>query len=88
MIEPGAFCLLDLGYLDFSRLFATHQAQGFFVTRAKMSTRFRRRYSNPAQHSTTPVVCDQIGLHSEVGQGIKFRIVLPVQHCTPDNASA
>jgi hypothetical protein len=32
VIEPGAFYLLDRGYLDFSRLFAIHQALGFFVT--------------------------------------------------------
>ncbi len=34
LIEPGAFYLMDRGYLDFSRLFVIHQAQAFFVTRA------------------------------------------------------
>jgi len=33
--EPGAFYVMDRGYLDFSRLFALHQAGAFFVTRAK-----------------------------------------------------
>lgn len=61
-IEPGAFYLLDRGYLDFARLFAIHQAQGFFVTRAKSNTQFRRRYSNPVQRCTTAVICDQIGV--------------------------
>ncbi len=35
VIEPGAFYLLDRGYLDFGRLFALHQSHAFFVTRAK-----------------------------------------------------
>src|SRR5450759_4857600 len=52
VIEPGAFYLLDRGYLDFSRLFAIHQAPGFFVTRAKSNTQFRRRYSNPVKRDS------------------------------------
>ena len=31
VIEPGAFYLMDRGYLDFARLFAIHQAQAFFA---------------------------------------------------------
>jgi hypothetical protein len=62
VIEPGAFYLLDRGYLDFSRLFAIHQARGFFVTRAKSNTQFRRRYSNPVKRDSTSVVCDQSGV--------------------------
>jgi Transposase DDE domain/Domain of unknown function (DUF4372) len=61
MIEPGAYYLLDRGYLDFSRLFAIHQAQAFFVTRAKRNTQFKRRYSQPVDRKNTDVVCDQIG---------------------------
>lgn len=44
--EPGAFYIMDLGYLDFSRLYAIHQALAFFVTRAKRGLQFRRRYSH------------------------------------------
>jgi Transposase DDE domain/Domain of unknown function (DUF4372) len=61
MIEPGAYYLLDRGYLDFSRLFAIHQAQAFFVTRAKRNTQFTRRYSQPVDRENTHIVCDQIG---------------------------
>ena len=35
LIEPGAFYIMDRGYLDFERLYALDQAGGFFVTRAK-----------------------------------------------------
>jgi len=62
IIEPGAYYLLDRGYLDFGRLFAIHQAQAFFVTRAKTNTKFKRRYSQPVNRITTNVLCDQIGV--------------------------
>ena len=62
IIEPGAFYLLDRGYLDFKRLFAIHQAQAFFVTRAKRNTKFKRRYSQPVDRESTNVLCDQIGI--------------------------
>ena len=62
VLEAGAFYLMDRGYLDFSRLYVIHQAQAFFVTRAKSNTQFRRRYSNPVDRRTTSIVCDQIGV--------------------------
>ena len=61
-IEPGAFYLMDRGYLDFSRLFVIHQAQAFFVTRAKSNTKFKRRYSHPVDRANTAVLCDQTGV--------------------------
>ena len=61
-IEPGAFYLMDRGYLDFSRLFVIHQAQAFFVTRAKSNTKFKRRYSHPVDRANTSVLCDQTGV--------------------------
>lgn len=61
-IEPGAYYLLDRGYLDFGRLFAIHQAQAFFVTRAKSNTKFKRRYSHPVDRLKTNVLCDQAGV--------------------------
>ena len=62
VIEPGAFYLLDRGYLDFDRLFALHQSHAFFVTRAKRNTQFKRRYSHPVDRTTTNVLCDQTGV--------------------------
>jgi hypothetical protein len=61
-IEPGAFYLMDRGYLDFSRLFVIHQAQAFFVTKAKSNTKFKRRYSHPVDRANTTVLCDQTGV--------------------------
>jgi len=45
--EPGAYYLVDRGYLDFGRLYGICAAGAFFVTRAKKNTLFRRRYSGP-----------------------------------------
>lgn len=62
VIEPGAYYLLDRGYLDFARLYVIHQSGAFFVTRAKSNTKFKRRYSKPVDRHTTNVICDQIGV--------------------------
>ncbi len=61
-VEPGAYYLLDRGFLDFSRLYAIHQAQAFFVTRSKRNTQFKRRYSHPVDRASTNVLCDQTGV--------------------------
>ena len=57
-IEAGASYVMDRGYLDFTRLYAMHQAGAFFVTRAKQGMDARRVYSSPTQRSTG-VICDQ-----------------------------
>jgi hypothetical protein len=59
VIEAGAFYVMDRGYVDFTRLFALHQAGAFFVTRAKSNLHARRLYSAPVDRSTG-LVCDQI----------------------------
>ena len=56
--EAGAFYLMDRGYLDFSRLYALHQAGAFFVTRAKRGMNARRVYSMPTDRATG-MICDQ-----------------------------
>ena len=56
--EPGAFYIMDRGYVDFERLFTLHTAAAFFVIRAKSNTRYRRRYSRPVDRSAG-LRCDQ-----------------------------
>ena len=41
--EPGAYYVMDRGYLDFDRLYRLHEAGSFFVTRAKSPLRAERR---------------------------------------------
>ena len=56
--EPGAFYLMDRGFLDFERLYRLHHAGSFFVTRAKSNLKVHRRYSHPVDRATG-VICDQ-----------------------------
>ena len=56
--EPGAFYVLDRGYIDFARFHRLHLAGAFFVTRAKSNLQFRRRNSTPVERSSD-VLCDQ-----------------------------
>mgnify|MGYP001560842153 CR=1 FL=1 len=58
VVEPGAFYLLDRGYLDFKRLFFLKEQLGFFVIRPRKNFQFRRVYSHPVDKSLG-LVCDQ-----------------------------
>lgn len=56
--EPGAFYIMDRGYIDFGRLHALHSAGAIFVVRDRANTKFRRRYSHPVDRSQG-LICDQ-----------------------------
>lgn len=56
--EPGAFYLLDRGYLDFTRLHRFQLAGSFFVIRGKANLSLKRRYSHPVDRSSG-LICDQ-----------------------------
>jgi len=49
--EPGAFYIMDRGYVDFERLFTLHRTGRFFVIQTKSNTKYRRRYSHPGDES-------------------------------------
>jgi Transposase DDE domain/Domain of unknown function (DUF4372) len=57
IFEPGAFYVMDRGYMDFRRLNRIVSAGAFFVTRAKANLRFSRQSSQAVDQST--------GLHSD-----------------------
>ncbi len=50
--EPGAFYVMDRGYIDYTRLYRFHQGRAFFVVRARSNLQARRRYSHPVDRST------------------------------------
>lgn len=56
--EPGAFYVMDRGYLDYERLYRLNLACAFFVIRAKSHLQFRRLYSHAVDKSTG-LRCDQ-----------------------------
>ena len=57
LFEPGAFYIMDRGYMDFVRLAGLAARGAFFVTRAKDNLRFTR-------HRSLPVNCEE-GLRSD-----------------------
>jgi IS4 transposase len=74
--EPGAFYVMDRGYIDFARLHLLTQAAAFFVVRGRENFRFRRLYSHTIDR-TTGLICDQTivasGIHTAAGYPDKLR---------------
>ncbi len=73
VFEPGAFYVMDRGYLSFRRLFRIHQTGAFFVTRALTTTQMGRQCSRPVSRAT--------GLRSDqtvLLTGVKTRDYYPV----------
>jgi transposase len=52
MPEPGAFYVMDRGYIDFQRLFVFTLSSAFFVVRTKSNVLLQRRYSHLVDKST------------------------------------
>lgn len=50
--EPGAFYVMDRGFIDYARLHRFHQGGAFFVVRARSNLQAQRRYSHPVDRST------------------------------------
>ena len=50
--EPGAFYVMDRGYVDFDRRYGFTANEAFFVTRTKKNVRLTRRYSRPVDTAT------------------------------------
>lgn len=57
-IEPGAFYVMDRGYIDFQRLYRFTMCSAFFVTRGKRGLSFTRRARRRVD-KTTGLRCDQ-----------------------------
>ena len=59
LYQPGAFYIMDRGYMDFKRLYAIEQARAWFVVRAKKTLSYGRQHSQPI-NLTTGLRSDQI----------------------------
>jgi FOG: Transposase and inactivated derivatives len=59
-LEVGSFYIVDMGYIDYQRLYRIHTHGSFFVTRAKDNMRFKRMYSRKVD-KTAGVLSDQVG---------------------------
>jgi transposase len=58
LVAPGAYYVMDRGYLDFIRLFKLHQTGGFFVVRNKHHVKFRVAASRSVD-KCSGLRCDQ-----------------------------
>ncbi len=52
VLEPGAFYMMDRGYIDFGRLYRFSQSLAFFVIRGKKNMDYRVRSRRPVDKST------------------------------------
>jgi hypothetical protein len=60
IVEPGAFYVMDRGYLDLVRLYNMHKKLGYFVVRSKWHICFKRILSNPKDENNKAIISDQI----------------------------
>lgn len=58
VLEPGAFYVMDRGYIDFARLYVFQTNMAFFVTRAKKNLQYRCRKKRTVD-KLTGLRCDQ-----------------------------
>jgi len=58
ILEPGAFYIMDRGYIDFVRLYTFVQSSAFFITRAKRNLDYCRTAYRHVD-KTTGLRCDQ-----------------------------
>ncbi|MDZ4063794.1 MAG: IS4 family transposase [Coriobacteriia bacterium] len=73
--EPGAFYVMDRGYVDFQRLYRLTLAAAFFVTRSKSNIVLIRRYSHPVDPATN-VRSDQTVVLGAPGSAKHYPTVL------------
>ena len=61
--QPGAYYIMDRGYLDYTRLYRIHLAGAFFVTRAKSNLDASRIYSQKVDKKTGMIADQSIALN-------------------------
>ncbi len=59
--KAGSIYLFDRVYIDYKRRLEIHNANAFFITKAKSNLRFKRQYSN-AIDNAAGLKSDQIGV--------------------------
>ena len=62
--EPGAFYIMDRGYIDFERLYRIHKAGSYFVTRLQVNQDYRRLYSRKVDKAAGVMVDQTIRLNN------------------------
>jgi hypothetical protein len=84
VLEPGAFYVMDRGYIDFARLYVFQANMAFFVTRAKKNLQYRCR-ANRTVDKLTGLRCDQTIRLSGVKTAAEYPIPLRrIKYVDPD----
>jgi len=76
ILEPGAYYVMDMGYMDFARLYKITKRGAFFVTRAKRNVFLKRRYSLPRDKTQKCILSDQIVFAGKESSYSKYPAVL------------
>ncbi len=85
IIEQGAIYVMDLGYMDYERLFRITKNNAFFVTRAKKNTQLKRRYSRK-KDSSVGILSDQVVVAKSVTSFNKYPAALRrIRYRDPDD---
>lgn len=59
IVEQGAIYVMDLGYMDYERLYRITKSNAYFVTRVKSNAQLKRRYSR-RKDSSAGILSDQV----------------------------
>ena len=76
ILEPGAFYVMDMGYMDFERLYRATRRGAFFVTRVKRSVKLKRRYSLQRDPDQVGILSDQLVFAEQPSSYEKYPKVL------------
>ena len=68
VFQPGAYYVMDRGYLDYGRLHRIHLAGAFFVTRAKSNLDASRIYSHTADKQAGILADQSIALNGHLSR--------------------
>ena len=71
ILEPGAYYIMDRGYMDFVRLYRITKSGAFFVVKAKDNIKLKRRYSH-AKDTSLGILSDQTVIPKEKNSFKKY----------------
>ena len=84
VLEPGAFYVMDRGYIDFARLYVFQTNMAFFVTRAKKNLQYRCRAKRTID-KLTGLRCDQTIRLTGVKSAAEYPVPLRrIKYVDPD----
>lgn len=88
ILEPGAFYVMDMGYMDFERLYRATRRGAFFVTRVKRSVKLKRRYSLQRDPDQVGILSDQLVFAEQPSSYEKYpKVLRRVRYRDPEDGA-